>query len=341
MKVPFLSQLQPLVGVDIGTTRVRIWSKQKGILVDEPNCIAYDKRVGKVIAVGQDAYEMVGRVSKNISVIFPFQSGVISSEEAVSAMLKVFFQRIFTSLTFLQPIVGVSLSSVSGQPERDSLVRSLTDIGAREVYVIDQVLAAAVGSGVPIADASGSFVLHMGGGVTEGGMIALGSLVEVRAITQAGEYLDQEILHKVQKEKQIIISLKQAELIKKQIGRLENLHESQILISGRDRASGVPKEVYVDSELISSVIVDFCLRTVELMKEVFTKIPPELTSDILDKGIICTGGLANLHGLESFFTQKLGVPLFVVDDPQNTVIKGIAAILENLDLFKQSLAYQG
>ncbi len=345
MKLPFLTQLQPVVGVDIGTTRVRMWTKQKGFLIDEPTCIAFDQRAGKVLAVGQEAYEMVGRVSKNIVVTFPFQSGVLVDENAASALLKVLFQRIFPSLAFLQPVVGVSLSSVAAQAEREGLVRALTTIGAHEVYVIDQTLAAAIGSGVPIADASGSFVLHMGGGVIEGGMIALGSLVEVRAMNHAGEYLDMNIARQVRQEKQLVISQKQAEVIKKSIGSAgssaDGNEDKKLLISGRDKTSGVPQEVYISPGVVSEVIWDVCQQSVELMKDVFTQIPPELTSDVLDKGILCTGGLANLHGMEAFFTQKLGVPLFVVDKPEQAVIKGIAQILENLELFKRSLAYQG
>lgn len=341
MKLPFSQIFKTQVAIDVGSSNVRIWTDELGLTINEPSCVAIDQKLKRVIAVGQEAQDMLGRISNNVKVAYPIVKGMIHDEDLAIAMLKVLFQRVFPKTVFWRPVMAASISNECGLAERQAMERVLKAVGAREVFLVDQCLAAAIGSGVPIADVSGSFVLNMGGGVTEAGVIALGSVVASLSLPQAGQYLDEQIVALLKTQKGIAIGTQAANRIKTEIGQIAGTQAAEMLVSGQDVKQGVPKEVYVDSSLISPVITQLMDKYVELMKAIFTKIPTELTTDVIDKGILCTGGLAKLKGIEPFFTAKLGVPIFVVENPGEVVIKGLAQILEHLDLFVDSLGYQG
>ncbi len=347
MAAPFLknvsrlSQLSRKIGIDLGTSRVRIWSDQDGFVVDEPAAIAVDTNANKVIAVGKEAQDMIGRVSKNIFVSQPLQAGVIVDPALTAAMLKVLLQKIIHNAYFFRPAIMISVPSSLTEVEKLAMTEMMYSLGGKEVSFITQILAAAIGAGVPIADASGSFFLHLGAGVVEGGIISLGSLIVSESTEYAGNYLDESVQRVLRQQKGIEVGKQSAEQIKRQIASAMLETSSEILVTGQDVLESVPKEVVVEGEVLHHSIREVLDRYVQLTKRLFEQIPSELTTDVIDKGMLLSGGLAQLRGLDSFLLSKLGVPVSVIDQPDRAVIRGIAQVLKNIDLFKESLGYNG
>jgi rod shape-determining protein MreB len=340
MKFNFFSALTKKIGIDLGTSSVRIWTDQDGFVVDEPAVIAIDTTVQKVVAVGKEAQEMQGRVTSNIQITHPVVDGAITDPEVVSAMMRVFLQKVFQSPFFLRPSFMISTKSVLSDSEREALSEVLFSLGAREVYFIEQVLAAAIGSGVPIADASGSFFLHLGAGIVEAGIISLGSIISTQANTSAGQYVDQAIQLTVRQENLLNIGIRTAEKLKKQLVSALPGYQSDLQVSGQDVVEGVPKEVIIRSEIFQPLMQNLMNKYVQTVKKMFETIPAELTSDVIDKGMLLSGGLGQLRGLDGYLIHALGIPVSVVDDPEKVAIKGIAQVLQNLDLFKESIGYR-
>lgn len=326
------------IGIDLGSTRVRIWDPDLGVVIDEPTAIAVDNQTGKVVAVGHDAAQMKGRLAGQVTVHHPVQAGLIDDPQILQGFLQVLLQKVITSPYFFRPVVMVSLPSYADPVAKQAMIEVLYQVGAREVYTIAQPLAAAIGAGVPIADASGSFVLHAGGGVVEGGIISLGSLVASQTELHAGLVADELIQQAVAAEYQLRVSQEVADRIKREIGGI-GLSEGQYLASGQDVGSGAPREVMVQAEVISLALQPLADRYLQLMQRLLEKVPPELTVDVIDKGMLMSGGLAQLAGLDQFLVEELGVSAAVVEDTDRVVITGIGTALQHLDLFKESLGY--
>ena len=341
MKLPQLSlftQVTRHIGIDVGTSRIRIWSDQEGVVVDEPSCAAVDLSLNKVIAVGREAQEMIGRVKPSIQIVFPISQGVIGDPELARAMLQVFLQRLFRQLFFFRPVVMVSVPAVLHEPEKKAFTELFFRLGVREVNFVSQVLAAAIGAGVPIADASGCLVLQMGAGLVEVAIISLGSIVHSEVVSQAGLYLDESIQKMVREKFGLRIGFKTSERLKQGVGGVAGESRS-LRVVGQDVVNGTPKEVIVNTAELAPLLEQVLSRYVHAVKAIFTHIPAELTADVIDKGVLLSGGLAQLQGLESYFIERLGVPVAVVDDPGRTVIHGIGQILQNFELFRESVGY--
>jgi rod shape-determining protein MreB len=340
MNWQFLSQLSRKIGIDLGTSYIRIWSDQDGVVVEEPSCLAIDTRLQKVIAVGKEAQEMVGRVHESIQVKYPIRAGQVTDPNLTEAMLRVFLQKIFQHSFFFRPSLMVSIPSGLTEPERLALTEMLFTLGVKEVNFIDQVLAAAIGAGVPIADASGSFLLQMGAGLTEAGIISLGSLVAVESFPKAGDFLDQEIQATLRQASSLQVGTKTAERVKNNLLTLVSGEKREMVISGQDVIEVAPKEVSVSSEIFQPVLRSVLQKYLTLTKKLFEHIPPELTNDLVDKGILLSGGLSQIPGIESFFVSSLGIPASRIDEPAQAVVKGIAQVLQNLELFRESAGYR-
>jgi rod shape-determining protein MreB len=328
------------IGIDLGTSRVRIWSDTDGIIVDEPSYIAVDTGLGKVLAVGQEAQEMIGRVVQGVEVSAPLRAGVVLQPELAIAMLKVFLQKILQTSYFFRPVMMVSVPANLTEVEKKALTEILYSLGAREVYFVHQLLAGAIGAGVPIADASGSFLLQMGSGIVEGGIISLGSLIVSEVTPYAGNYLDDSIQRLLRKELRLHVGKKTVEQLKKQVGSARKSSHKEIQVIGQDVLSASPKEEMISSELLFPPIQQLIERYVRVVKKLFQHTPSELTSDVIDKGVLLSGGFAQLDGLDTELLGVLGVPVALVDDAEHAVIKGIAQVLENLELFKESIGYR-
>jgi rod shape-determining protein MreB len=340
MRFDIFSRVTPKVGIDLGTTRTRIWSSEAGFVIDEATWIAVDQSSGKVVAVGDEAALMTGRVGDSVMVLSPIEQGEVVDHELLQAFLRVLLQRVFTAVTFFRPLVMVSVPASLSPAKREVVVESLFGVGAKEVFTMAQPLAAAIGAGVPIADASGTFLFHLGGGVVEAAVISLGSMVISDETTKAGEYIDQKIMAQVKQEKELLVSQRTAEMLKQMVGSLDAKSPRELLTSGQDLHRGSPKEVSVAVETLHPLLDQVADHFQQLLQRLLSDVPPELTVDVIDKGLLLTGGLAQLHGLSEYLVDKLGVPVASVDEPGKAVIKGLATALEHLDQFKESLGYQ-
>jgi len=254
-------------------------------------------------------------------------------------MLKVMIERaVKTSL--LSPVIMVSIPATGTSVSEKVVTELFYSLGAREVYTISQPLAAAIGAGVPVADASGSCVLQMGAGVVEGVVISLGSVVGKEVGRVASDSVDQRIALSLLKNHEVEIGLSSARRVKEMVGSVLD-NNMQIAVSGKDVLRSAPQEMIVSSQMVSTPLLRVASDYEKLLKKLLMKTPPELTVDIIDKGLLLSGGWSQLHGWEEFFIEKFGIPVSVVDDPDKAVIKGIVAVLKHLDLFKESLGYGG
>jgi len=340
MKTSWINSLSDSIGIDLGSSRVRIWGKQAGFVVDDDSAVAIDTSTQKVLAVGREAVEMSGRVGKHIKVVYPISAQGIADADVVIAMLQAMMQRVFRLGLFFRPVMMVSIHSHLGDPERQMLVELLLRVGAREVYVVDEVLAAAIGSGVPVADASGSLFLHTGSGVTEAGMISLGSVVTAKMSRFAGQTMTRNVQQFLREEYGLAVGFSRAEALKCQLLGSGSRVTRQVRIAGQSVSTKAPTEVLVDVSILVNLLDPVTDELSELTRQLLEKVPPELAQDVLDKGMLLSGGGAQLVGLPSRLSQRLGFPVSVVDDPSKSVVLGISQILSNLQLFTESIGYK-
>lgn len=334
------ARLFPKVGIDVGTARTRIWMEGTGVCLDEPSCLAIDLETKRVVAIGTDAVAMRGRVGSHLKVAWPMVAGSVADPDALQSLLKLFFQKAGVFQVFSQPVVMASVPSESTSISRDTLIDLLYQTGAREVYTIAQSLAGSIGAGVPIADASGTFLLQLGAGVIEGAVISLGSVVHTVSTVQAGAYATGRIQSVVKRELGLSISFEAAEEIKKLVVSASPQAQRQLLVAGQDVTQQSPKEIKVTSQDLKKLSMQLLGRYEQLLRSLLSQLPPELTVDVIDKGILLSGGLAQLDGIEGYLVRSLGIPVSVVEKPDLAVIRGIGAALANLELFKESLGYQ-
>jgi rod shape-determining protein MreB and related proteins len=353
MKIPLLSKINKKIGIDLGTGVTRIWVDGKGVIFKEPTCIAVDKDSKKVLAIGSEAVDMDGRVGDHIEIIYPVKNGEVYSDKAIKQYLKILLNKYVGSTLMLNPIIMVSVPVISTQADRQIITDIVYGLGAGEAYTIAQPLAASIGSGVPIADASGSFFLHMGEGLIEGVVISLGSIISLVSSELAGAHFIERIIFFLRENFDLKISRSVAEKIIKEVVSIDKKNKvnggtregalgynKEIMIGGQDTKTENPKELKITSDDLLPETILFFKRVEELLRELLSKMPPELTVDVIDKGLLISGGLANIENIEDYFIEKLGISVAVVDNPETVVIEGIGVALEHLDLFKKSLGYR-
>jgi rod shape-determining protein MreB len=340
MKLPLLARTVPTIGIDLGSSRTRIWVPDEGIILDQATVIAIDTRTNKVVAVGDEAQAMSGRVGTTISIQYPVQKGRLYDLDLAQAMVRIFLQQALQTTTFFRPVMMISVPAAATLADREVTTELLYRSGAREVYTISEPLAAAIGAGVPIADASGSFLVQLGSGIVEGAVISLGSLVKSESLQTGGLDIDRRIQAMLKDEVSLSVSLETAEKLKKQVGSMEIHQHKEMLATGQDVANSSPKEVKITSALLLPVLLQVVGKYELLLKQLLSEIPPELTVDVIDKGMLLSGGLSQLSGLDQYLIKQLGIPVSVVENPDEAAVRGIGTALEHLDLFKESLGYQ-
>ncbi len=338
VRLSWLPKFTHLIGIDFGTQYTRIWSDSKGMVINEPTVIATDQN-NKVIAVGTDAAEMAGRVTQGITLHQPVQHGRLYDASIAKALLRVWLQEVLGIQYLLSPVVMVSVPVGATQAAQQAIVELMYDLGAREVFVIAQPLAAAIGAGVPIADASGTLLFQLGAGVVEAAMISLGSVVASQTSDKAGEYIDSRVQFAVKQYHGVIISQHTAEELK-WVAPVVAGAEGQQLVMGQEAGSNAPIEVNVPVATFSLPVQQIAAQYLKLVQKLLSQVPPELTGDVLDKGMLLAGGLAQLPELDQWLTEELGIPVTVVEEPELVVIKGISTALEHRNEFKQSLGYR-
>lgn len=336
----YLDKLSTTLAVDLGSDVVRVWEKGIGFVGEYPSYLAVDSRSKRILASGQDAYEMRGRVAANVSLLRPFQKGQVWDEKIALAFLKVVLKDVLKK-SFFSPTIVFSIPASLSTAIEEETIKLGYSLGAKEVLTVAQPLAAAIGAGMPVADSSGGFIFQLGAGINEVGVISLGTLVDFEKSYEAGDDFEQALQVYLQKEKQVLISRETARKLIHNLISLDELHPGTILVTGKDEKTTAPKELQLSAKQLLPFAEEKMQVLVKQVKKLLSKVPAELTVDIVDKGLLLSGGGALLTGLDSYLVPKLGIPVSVVDEPEKAVIRGMGTILDHLRDFRRSLGYRG
>jgi len=333
------SRVSKDLAIDLGTANSLVYSRGTGIVVDEPSVVAIrkrDKRSSEVW-VGAEAKKMIGRAPESVEVYRPLRDGVIANFEIASLMLKFFIQKAHGRKALVRPRVIISVPSGVTPVERRAVRDATLSAGAGEVFVVEEAMAGAMGAGLPVTEPMSNMIIDIGGGTTEVAIISLTGVVYSNSIKVAGDKLDTDILNFVRKNYSILIGLSTAEQIKMLIGRayIQGDDQEEIDIKGRDLMDGIPKTITINSTEITMAIMDSVNTIVDNVKSALEQCPPELAADIIDTGIVLTGGGALLKNLDLRVRQEIGVPVVVPDDPLTTVVRGAGMMLEDIELLRE------
>ena len=326
------------IGVDLGTASVLVYVKNKGIVLNEPSVLAMDVETGRILAVGEDARRMLGRTPERISAIRPLRDGVISDYDVTERMLRYFVKKVVGQRLIFRPRVVVCVPAGVTEVERRSVIDATIEAGARDTYLIEEPLAAAIGAGMDIAKPYGSMVVDIGGGTTDVAVISLSSLVVAETIKVAGDKFDDAIMRYMRKRHNLLVGERTAEEIKKNVGcafpRRETIYME---VTGRDLMNGLPHTVSVGSDEMIEALEEPLASIIEAICQVLEHTPPELASDISQRGIVMTGGGSLLYGLDRLISENTKVPCYVAEDPVSCVAIGTGRALESIDVFSDNL----
>lgn len=326
------------IGIDLGTTNTVIFVPKKGIIINEPSVVAISILDNKILAVGNLAKEMIGRTPDSIIVSKPLIDGAIADYRVTGAMLKYFIRKSSSLFSFVKPEILISVPAGITSTEKRAVIESALNAGAKAVYLVKEPVLAAIGAKIPINSPSGNMILNIGGGTTELAVISLGGIVSWSSVRIGGNKLDLSIVEYVKKKHGLAIGEGTAELIKINIGSaIKQPEEEKINIRGRDLASGFPKTVEISSNEIHEAMSEQLREIVQIIKSVLEVTPPELCSDIMDKGIHISGGGALLKNIDKLITRVTGVPATIAENPLFCVARGTGIVLENLDVYKRNV----
>lgn len=330
------------LAIDLGTANTLVYVRGKGIVLCEPSVVAVrkdERGANRVVAVGKDAKLMLGKTPGNIVAIRPMKDGVIADFEVAEAMLRHFIRKVHNRRNLVRPRMIVCIPSGVTQVERRAVRESAESAGAREVYLIEEPMAAAIGAGLPITEPVCNMVVDIGGGTTEVAVISLAGIVYSRSVRVGGDKMDLSILQHIKRQYNLLIGERTAEVIKTTLGNAYPLGEVQTMtIKGRDLVSGIPKTVEINSDEVRESVQEQTDSIVETVKIALEQTPPELAADIVDRGIVLTGGGALLKNLDHLLRLETGLPIMMVDDPLTTVVLGSGKALEEIDILKGVLA---
>ncbi|WP_026672852.1 rod shape-determining protein [Alkalihalobacterium bogoriense] len=320
------------IGIDLGTANVLVYVKGKGIVLDEPSVVALEATTQRVLAVGEEAFRMVGRTPGNIVAMRPMKDGVIANFELTESMLKHFLNKVNVKNVFSKPRILICCPTNITSVEQKAIREAAEKSGGKNVYLEEEPKVAAIGAGMDIFQPSGNMVIDIGGGTTDVAVLSMGDIVTASSIKVAGDRFDHEILTYIKKKYKLLIGERTSEAIKKEVATVfPNARETSLEIRGRDMVSGLPRTITVYSAEIQEALQEAVSYIVQASKSVLEQTPPELSADIIDRGVILTGGGALLHGIDLLLAEELKVPVLVADEPMHCVAKGTGIILENLD----------
>jgi len=337
--------LDPLLGwfsndlaIDLGTANTLVYVKGKGIVLNEPSVVAIKKgeRGGnKVLAVGKEAKIMLGRTPGDIVATRPMKDGVIADFDITETMLRYFIRKVHNRRTLVRPRIIISVPSGVTQVEKRAVRESAESAGAREVYLIEEPMAAAIGADLPITEPTSNIIVDIGGGTTEVAVISLAGTVYSRSVRVGGDKMDESILQHIKRKYNLLIGLQAAELIKITVGNAYPMDEPEFIeVKGRDLVTGIPKILTIDSEEVRKAISEQVDAIVETVRIALEQTPPELSADVVDKGIVLTGGGALLKNLDALLREETRLPITITDDPLTAVARGAGKVLDNLSLLK-------
>ena len=325
------------LAIDLGTANTLVYLKGRGVVLSEPSVVAVrkDGKAGKVLAVGHEAKDMLGKTPGNIVAIRPMKDGVIADFEITQAMLRHFIRKAHRHLLFLRPRIIVAVPSGITQVEKNAVKAAAEQAGASEVYLIEEPMAAAIGAGLPVTEPTANMVVDIGGGTTEVAVISLAGIVYSKSVRIGGDKMDEAIMHYIRKKYNLLIGERTAELIKQEVGTAYPSDQVDTLeVKGRDTVTGIPKVVAIDSEEIRKAIIEQVDAIVETVRIALEQTPPELAADIVDRGIVLTGGGAKLRRLDVLLREETGLPIVIADDPLITVAVGSGRAIESMDVLK-------
>lgn len=334
----FLSFKSKDIGIDLGTANILVTIKGKGIVLREPSVIATNAKTGEIIATGFEAKEMVGRTPKEINAIKPLKDGVIADFTATKLLLKNLLERVCKRYNAVRPRVLVGVPSGITEVEERAVEEAVMRAGAREVYLIEEPMSAAIGADIEIEEPSGNIIVDIGGGTTEVAVISLGGIVTSNSIRIAGDELDEDIVNYVKKELNLAIGESTAEQIKKEIGcAMPLMTQMTMEIKGRDLNDGLPRTEIITSDQVEKAMQESIDKIVEVVKITLEKTPPELASDIMEKGIMLSGGGALIKNLDKLISAETGMPVYIAEEPLDCVVKGTEKTLQDLEKLRTIL----
>lgn len=327
------------MGMDLGTANSLVYVKGKGIVIREPSVVAIQRDTGQVLAVGEEAKRMIGRTPGNIVAIRPLKDGVIADFDVTQSMIKYFINKSLRSRTFLvRPRVVVGVPSGVTAVEERAVREAALQAGAREAYLIEEPMAAAIGAGLPVHEPTGNMIVDIGGGTTEVAVISLGGIVTSRSIRIASDEMDEAVISHVKRTYNLMIGERTAEQIKIQIGTAYPMDTGETdEVRGRDLVTGLPKTVQITSEEIYKALSEPVSSIIEAIKATLEQTPPELAADIMDRGIVMAGGGSLLRGLDRLVSEQTGMPVHLADEPLLAVAYGAGRVLENIDVLRKVL----
>jgi rod shape-determining protein MreB len=326
------------IGIDLGTANTLVFVPKKGIVVNEPSVVAVGVNDYNVLAVGNEAKEMIGRTPETIIAQRPLKDGVIADYKVTEAMIRYFVNKVSPRVRFFRPDILVSIPAGVTSTERRAVVEATNKAGAKNAYVVKEPVLAAIGAGIPVNSASGNMIIDIGGGTSEVAIISLGGVVSAHSARVGGNKIDNAISNYIKKRNGLAIGERTAEEIKVSVGSaIPQVNEKYIEVRGRDLMGGLPRNIRVSSNEVTEAIQDELKEIVEAVKKVLQETPPELAADVMDKGMVLSGGGALLRNLDQYITRMTGVPCYAADDPLLCVAKGAGVALDNLEIYKKTI----
>lgn len=340
----FFGHLSKDVGIDLGTANTLVYVKGRGIVINEPSVVAVNKRTGQILAIGKEAKKMVGKTPGHIVATRPLVDGVISDFEVTEQMLRYFIEKVHTESFSLIPRPRVLIGIPSGvtEVEKRAVIDAAVSAGAREAYLIDEPMAAAIGAKLPVTDAAGNMIVDIGGGTSEIAVISLGGVVVARSLRVAGDEMNEDIIRYMRDECNLLIGEKTAEDVKIMIGSAFPLKQPlEMAVRGRDLVTGIPREVRVNDAQVREALSHSIRIIVNNVRTIIEETPPELLADIMQKGIILAGGGSLIRGLDKYIANETEIPVRMMEDPLTAVVRGTGVVLENLDSLRDVLVENG
>ncbi len=326
------------IGIDLGTANTLVFVPGKGVMVNEPSVVAISLFDNTVLAVGNQAKEMIGRTPDNIVASRPLRDGVIADYRVTEAMLKYFINKVSGKIRLFRPEVMISIPAGITSTERRAVIDAAIKAGAKAAYIVKEPLLAAIGAGIPIHNAQGNMIINLGGGTSEIAVISLGGIVAATSARVGGNKLDQAISDYIKRKYGLAIGERTAEEIKVNIGSaIAVIKEEYMEVRGRDLMGGLPKMIKISSNEITEAMQDELREIINAIKKVFQETPPELAADVIDKGMVLSGGSALLRNIDQLISKTIGVPCYVAEDPLFCVVRGIGKALENLEVYKRTI----
>lgn len=325
------------IGIDLGTSNIRIHLKGKGVVLSEPAVVAINQITGEILAVGNQAKEMIGRTPDSIVAFKPLKDGVIADFESTRALMQNLISRVVQKSLFYRPRIVVSIPSGITDVEERAVEGVVYKSGAKEVYLMEEVMAAAIGSGLEVEKPEGAMIVDLGGGTSEMAVLSLGGIVVSNSVKIAGEKLDKDIVEYIKQKFNVIIGDGEAEEVKKQIGAATAaMTEDRMEVKGRNLLTGLPETITVTTKDINEAMKDSLNEILRIIKLTLEQTPPELASDIMERGITLSGGLSLLRNIDRLISDETGMPVFIADEPEKCVVKGVGMALDNIEVLKKA-----